>query len=67
MFVKKFFGACIQRPSNRNDLSRVDHSETVKWYSDVIAYQAEEQPVYRPLDYGIKLTELRKGAFPRWP
>ena len=55
MFVKKLFGACIRRPSSSMNFSRVDHSETVKWSSDVMR---KELGAYRPPDYGIRLTGL---------
>jgi hypothetical protein len=45
MFAKKSFIASIHRPSNRNDLSRAEHSEIVKWYSDVMPIKPEKQPV----------------------
>jgi hypothetical protein len=54
MFAKRSFSASIDRPSSCNDLSCVDHSKTVKWYSEVNAHQAEEQPVR----VGCSTTEL---------
>jgi hypothetical protein len=44
MFAKKSFIASTHRPSNRNDLSRADHSEIVKWYSDVMPIKQKSSP-----------------------
>jgi hypothetical protein len=56
MFAKKSFSASIRRPSSCNDLSRVDHSETVKWYSDVMRIKQKSSPCVSAIDSGITLT-----------